>query len=521
VLGREFPSGLIKHVAGKSDDELEQMLAALQLGEFIYEQPAIPDIEYQFKHALTQEVAYNSVLIERRKLLHERAGQSIESLYADRLEDCLPELAHHYERGGNLPKAVEYLGRAGVRASQQSAYPEAVVYLTRALEMLQQLPHSADRDRQELDLLLILGWSLWVTDPESAGRETVLVRARELGQQVGNNAKLMEALLALAHLRFLRGERGLARELAEDVIALAEQANAPATLAAAHSALGLALLGDWHNEPAREHFERAIELFGPGPFRNFGEAYFAQLAAGMLAAALLALGYPSTALARKRESLAAARQRADPFSIFAALFIGAMNHLSLRDSRTALEHAEEMLSIATEHGMRYQQETRFFHGWAMSVTGRGKEGIAEMIQAISELRDRPRQPTVAMLATLAESCGRNGLPEEGLEAVAQGMGLEQTHIELHRVKGELLLAREPPEEAAAERCFRTAIDFARSQKARLFELRATTSLARLLNRQGKRDEACAMLSEIYGWFTEGFEFTDLKDAKALLDELGS
>ena len=142
VLGREFPLALVKRVAGKSDDELERMLSDLQLGEFIYEQPAIPDIEYQFKHALTQEVAYNSVLIERRKLLHERAGQSIESLYADRIEDHLPELAHHYDRGGNLPKAVEYLGRAGLRASQQSAYPEAVVYLTRALEMLKQLPPS-------------------------------------------------------------------------------------------------------------------------------------------------------------------------------------------------------------------------------------------------------------------------------------------------------------------------------------------------------------------------------------------
>ena len=378
-----------------------------------------------------------------------------------------------------------------------------------------------DRDRQELDLLLTLGWSLWVTDPESAGRETVLVHARELGQQVGDNAKLMEALLALAHLRFVRNEPGLARELAEDVIALAEQAKAPATLASAHSALGLALAGDRHYEPAREHFERAIELFGPGPFRNFGEAYFAQLAAGMLALALLALGYPSTALAKERESLAAARQRADPFSIFATLFIGAMNHLQLRDSRTAVEHAEEMLSIAIEHGMKYQQETRFFRGWAMSDMGRGKEGIAEMSEAIIGLQARPLQPTVAMLAALAESCGRNGLPEEGLEAVAQGMRLDQSNWKLHRVKGELLLRRETPEEAAAERCFRTAIDFARSQKARLFELLATTSLARLLKRQGKRDEARAMLSDIYGWFTEGFEFADLIDAKALLDELGS
>jgi predicted ATPase len=191
VLGRDFSSRLIKHVVRKSDDELERMLAVLQLAEFIYEQPAMGDVEYTFKHALTLEVGYNSVLVERRRLLHERAAQAIEALFPDRLEDHLPELARHYDRSGNVRKAVEYLGRAGVRASQQSAYPEAVAYLTRALEMLKQLPHSVDRDRHELDLLLTLGWSLWVTDPESAGRETVLVRARELGQQVGNNAKLV------------------------------------------------------------------------------------------------------------------------------------------------------------------------------------------------------------------------------------------------------------------------------------------------------------------------------------------
>ena len=149
VLGREFPSGLIKRVTGKSDDELERMLSELQLGEFIYEQPAIPDIEYTFKHALTQEVAYNSVLTQRRRLLHERAAQAIEALFAERLEDHLAQLAHHYDRGGNLRKAVEYLGRAGLRAAQQTAHPEAVGYLNRALELLKQLPDSLDRDRQE------------------------------------------------------------------------------------------------------------------------------------------------------------------------------------------------------------------------------------------------------------------------------------------------------------------------------------------------------------------------------------
>ena len=137
VLGREFSSRLIKRVARKSDDELERMLSELQLAEFIYEQPAMGDVEYTFKHALTLEVGYNSVLVERRRLLHERAAQAIEALFSDRLEDHLSELAHHYDRSGNVRKAVEYLGRAGSRAARQSAHSEAVAYLNTGARIAQ------------------------------------------------------------------------------------------------------------------------------------------------------------------------------------------------------------------------------------------------------------------------------------------------------------------------------------------------------------------------------------------------
>jgi predicted ATPase len=176
VLGREFPSGLIRRVTGKSEAELEPMLSDLQLSEFIYEQPAMGDIEYQFKHALTLEVAYNSVLVERRRLLHERAAGAIEALFADRLEDYLPELAHHFSRSGNARKAVDYLGRAGQQTARQFAHSEAVGYFTRALELLKNLPAGLDRDRQELDLQMALEWSLYVARAAGAPeREPVLV----------------------------------------------------------------------------------------------------------------------------------------------------------------------------------------------------------------------------------------------------------------------------------------------------------------------------------------------------------
>jgi class 3 adenylate cyclase/tetratricopeptide (TPR) repeat protein len=525
VLGREFSAGMIKYVAGKSDDELERMLSDLQLSEFIYEQPAFPDIEYTFKHALTQEVAYNSVLVERRRLLHERAGQSIEALYAERLEDHLTELAHHYERSGNARKAVEYLGRAGRLAAQQMAHSEAVGYFKRAVELLKNLPDSADRGRQELDLQMALSWSFYVLNPAAPEREPALIHARKLSEQLGEDAQ-MESQLQLAEFRYLRREYDEARELAQRVLGLAEPAKATAMIGAAHSVLGVIVSFVGQLEAAREHLELAIVLLGPGPFRNFGEARYATAATVQLTTTMLFLGYPEAAVRKTREFLDAMRRVSDPFSLANALLWEALNHVHLRDSRTALERADELLLITTEHGMRLHAALgAFCRGWALADEGRREEGLAEMSRALPALEGNSQTPTY--YTHLADCYRKSGRPEEGLAAVATALreterGGERTaEPELYSVKGELLLMRDPPEEAEVERCFRTAIDIARSQKARFFELRATTSLARLLQRQRKPDDARAMLAEIYGWFTEGFEFADLKDAKALLDELGA
>jgi class 3 adenylate cyclase/tetratricopeptide (TPR) repeat protein len=524
VLGREFSSRVIKHVAGKSDDELERMLSALQLAEFIYEQPAMGDVEYTFKHALTLEVAYNSMLAQRRRLLHERAAQAIEALFADRLEDHLSELAHHYDRSGNVRKAVEYLGRAGRLAAQQTAHSQAVGYLKRALALLKNLPDIGERGRQEFDLQMALGWSLFILNQVDPEREPVLIRARELCERLGEDAELMEVLLQLAQFRSVRREYCEARELAQRVHDLAEPAKATAMVAGAHFLLGFIPFFLGQLEAAREHLELAIALFGPGPFRDFGEAYYAALATGTLPITLLLLGYPAAALRKSREFLDAMRRLSDPASLATTLLWEVPNHLILRDSRTALERAEEALSIATEHGMRYFAAiATFYRGCALADERRGQEGLAEMSRALPALEGTAA--TTLAYPFLADSYRKNGRPDEGLTTVATALretergGDRIVETELYRVKGELLLIRDPSDEAEAERCFRTAIDIASRQKARFFELRATTSLARLFKRQGKREEERAMLEEIYGWFTEGFDTADLKDAKALLDEL--
>ena len=528
VIGTEFELSVARSVSGKSDDDLNRKLNDLQLAEFVYEQPAMGDVEYTFKHALTHDVAYNSLLTERRRILHERTAQAIEALHAGRLEDRLTELAYHFERSGNALKAVEYLACTGQRAAKQGAHSEAIGYFTKALELLPRLPAGTARDRQELDLQMALSWSSFVArGPRAPERESALLRACDLCEHLRDNAKLMQALVALAHLRFSWNDLEPARELAERVVTMGQEAEASAALAGAHNLLGFDRFSTGQLVAARDHFERAIELFGAGPSDYYG-AYFAQNAGNVLAAALLILGYPSMALSKADALLSTARRGSDPNSIATHLFSYGIHHLLLRDTRMVEERADELLSVSIENEMRINLlAATFFRGWATAAGGRGEEGIAEMRRSISDRMVYGAALTSLMLVALTEACGKHGRAQEGLDWVAKGLatveqtGHRVTEAELYRLKGELLLIKDPNNAAEAERSLRTAIDVARKQGARLFELRATVSLARLLKQQGETDEARQMLAEIYGWFTEGFDLPDLKEAKALLKELGA
>jgi class 3 adenylate cyclase/predicted ATPase len=529
VIGSEFKLSVARSVGGKSDDDLNRMLNDLQLAEFVYEHPGMGDVEYTFKHALTHDVAYNSLLVERRKLLHERSGQAIEELYVERLDDHLDELAHHFNHSGNAPKAVEYLGRAGERTAGQGAHSEAVGYFTKAVELLPRLADGTARDRRELDLQMALSWSLFRTrEPRTPERESALVRARQLCEHLGDHAKLMEALIALAQLHRNLGDFELTRKLAEEVLVMGQEAPVSTPLTGAHYLLGAVDLSTGQFLAAREHYERAVELYGAGPSDYYG-AYYSKTAPQLLAGALLFLGYPSTALSKTDELLDAARKSFDPNSIAFSLFGYCFHHLLLRDIRMVAERADEVIAIAIEHEIRpLLIAAPFFLAWATGSAGRAEDGIAEMRRSLSETMVSGAWvwPPL-MLTTFAESCGKSGRVEEGLDWVAQGLataekkGVRVADAELHRLKGELLIMKDPGNMAEPEHCLRTAIDVARRQEARIFELRATVSLARLMTNQNRSDEARGMLSEIYDWFTEGFDTADLKEAKALLDELKS
>jgi class 3 adenylate cyclase/tetratricopeptide (TPR) repeat protein len=274
VIGTEFNLGVVRALCGRSDDDLNRMLDGLQLAEFIYEQPGAGDVEYRFKHALTHDVAYNSLLTERRRLLHERAGEVIEELYSQQLEDHLAELAHHFDRGGNGPKAVEYLGRGGVRAAEQGAYSQAIGYFNRALALLPGLPFGPARDSQELDLQLALSWSVYLGGGRRAPeRESALVRARELCERLGEDARLAEVLGALAHVRFSLSDFEGAQELAERALAKGQELENPGALVGAHYVLGAVGFATGQFPAAREHLECAVELLDEPPSGDGGTIF--------------------------------------------------------------------------------------------------------------------------------------------------------------------------------------------------------------------------------------------------------
>jgi len=531
VIGREFPLSLVRAVVTKSDDELTRILNDLQLGEFIYEQAALGETEFVFKHALTQEVAYNSVLVERRKQLHERIGAALESLYPSSLDDHLAELAHHYSRSDNIEKAIEYLGRAGQQAVQRSAYADAISNFGLALNLLQRLPNGPERIRRELSLRLVLGTALSAVQgyaaPEVAG---AYIRARELCERLGDPPELFPTLYGLFVVHALRAELRKSYDLGEQLLVRAQAKGDPELLLYAHRALGSTSYQMGRLPQAKEHLEMALSFYDPERRRPLAFRSGVDTGITCLSHAiwtLWQLGYSEQALQRANEAIALGQRLSDPRSlVHAGLFVGVLRQYR-REVSAARENAEMMIAISAEHGLTdYSAFATSLCGWAMAEQGRRQEGIAQIQEGLAMSRATGAEILRPyFLSLLAEAYIETGRLDDGMSALTGALEAADEHenrhyeAETYRLKGELVLRRHNSNAAESQRCFQRAIEIARSQSAKSWELRATMSLARLIAWHGRRDEARAMLAEIYNWFTEGFDTADLKDAKALLDEL--
>ena len=527
VIGNEFPLSLVRAVVGTSADELARLLDNLQLGEFIYEQPAVGDVEYTFKHALTHDVGYNSVLIERRKAMHERIGAALATLYADSLDDHADQLAHHYRRSTNVRKAVEYSRLAGQHAYRRGAYSEAIGHLTGALQLLRTLPEIPERSRQELGLEL--AYSEVLTTVEGPSVEKVgsaLRRARELCIALNDDTRLYRVLLGLRWFCFFADRQQEALELSRQLLALAEPTHSPLRIIWAQVVFGQSLYERGEPIQARSHLEKAVALISTIPRSAVLPVEDPRtLGLSQLSWVLWTLGYPEQALGRSREAIALARELSKPYQLASALYFACRLRQLCREPLPAGVLADEVIALSTEWGFSLWMATGMAtRGWCLMEEGALEQGIKDLELGRAQWMAIGNADRL-ISAPLSEGYQRVGRFDEAtatigdLLAVIERTGTRSNEAEVHRLKGELLLAQDATNAAQAEQSFRIAIEISRKQSAKSWELRATTSLARLLAKQGNRAEARAMLDKIYNWFTEGFDTADLKDAKALLDEL--
>lgn len=525
VLGREFTYELIQAVAQLDDAALRQALQQLTAAELIHQRGRPPRARYVFKHALIQDIAYESLLKSTQQRHHQRIAHVLVERFCDVVEAQPELLAYHYTAAGLIEQAIPCWRRAGERAAARSGNVEAVGHLSKGLELLATLPETPERARQELELQLALGSPLMIVKSQAAPEvEQLYRRAHELSERVGDRARGFAALMGLARFAISAGQLGTAREVAGQALALAEQLDDPLLRWQSHLTLGSTAFYTGQFDSARSHLEQGLALHRPDEprFQTFITTGHPQiLGLSQLAHTLWLLGYPDQALQRSVEALAVTRRSPHPYTLARALYYAGLLHRRRREPGPARECAEELIALSRDHGFtRWLGRGLVILGWALVEQGAAHEGMTELRQGIDlchTVADEVGIP--GLLAALAEGYARIGDALAGLPVVTEALAVaDRTNestwdAELVRLRGEMLL----PKLEEAEACFDHALAIARRQHARSLELRSALSMSRLRARQGKPADGRRELADVNGWFTEGFDTGDLRDAKAVLD----
>jgi class 3 adenylate cyclase/predicted ATPase/transcriptional regulator with XRE-family HTH domain len=532
VIGKDFPFSLLQAIAERPEEALLRSLAHLQATEFLYELHLFPEHVYTFKHALTQEVTYQSLLQRTRKQYHQQIAQVLIERFPDTVATRPELLAHHYTEAALSAQAVPYWQRAGQRAIERSAHMEAIGYLSKGLELLKAWPDTPERAQQELTLQLALGTPLLMIKGTTAPEvEHAYSRAQDLCRQLGDSSERFTMMVGLWRFYLNRARLRTAHELGEQCFALAQRLHDHVLLQETHLMLGSTLLYQGELASARTHLERGIALYDP---RQSGARVFSSgLDPGVVclfrtAWVLWLLGYPEQALIKSHKALTLAQELSHAYSLCYALHYAAMIHLFRREGKLAQERAEATIALSRDQGfIQSLAGGMFMRGWALAEQGSAEEAIILLLQAQDTYRAFGTELGQAhILVRLAEAHRKRGQIQEGLHVLAEALAAVHKNAEryyeaeLHRIKGDLLLQGGKGERLKeAEENLLRGIDVARRQDAKSLELRVVMSLSRLWQIQGKRTEARQMLAGIYSWFTEGFDTQDLQEAKALLEEL--
>ena len=543
VEGEEFTSDVVAMVRKEQAREIIHLLSSeLDKRHHLVSAKGIRRMDgqrlsiYSFQHILFQRYLYSSLDEVERSHLHEEVGTALEALYGDRSEEIAVQLARHFQEAGLVMKAVYYLQKAGNKAVRLSANEEAISHFNKGLELLKGLPDSPERDQQELALLIALRAPLtaaWGYASPELGR--VYTQAGELCKQIGESPQLFVVLTGQQAFCLTRGETKKALKLAEQLVSLSQSSQDPVQVMLANWFLGLTLLYLGEFSSARASLEQVVNSYDPQQHGFL--AYVIGQDAGVsclswLGWALWFHGYPDQAEKRCHEALVLAKKLNHPFTLaFSHGIAGWYFYSLIHEFQKAKEHGDAAMKLGKRGGFGlFQALEPFLLGTERFIEGNAEEGIKLIRQGLAVYRAIGTGMMLHhLLGLLAELCEKGGKVKEGLEAVTEGLeevnksGERYYEAELYRTKGELVLkkagVKDKTNQEEAEECFRKAIDIARSQKAKSWELRAAMSLSRLLQKQGNQYEARQMLAEVYGWFTEGFDTPDLKEAKGLLEKL--
>jgi class 3 adenylate cyclase len=526
VLGREFAYELIEPVAQRDEGELQAVLSQLNDAGLLFCRGTAPHSSYLFKHALVQDTAYDTLLRAKRQELHARVAAVLERNFADLVERRPELLAHHLTAAGATERATDQWLKAGQYATARLAHLEAIRHFDRGLEAIATLPEGPARDGRELELQLARGLSLFTAEGFGAAEAPqAYTRARELAERRGDGRQQFMAVYGLWQSANGTGNVIDCRILSNRLQRLtADNADEELRLQAHHSAWATCMFS---GEPvaALEHSDAGRRLYDPERHRLHRHLYGGHdpgACARWLGAQMhWMLGFPEKGLASGFEALALAEQIAHPFSVALALQYASMLHLDRGESELALQRIDAVELLAAEQRLGFVLEPKLLRGAALIAQGAVEEAIVCLREGLA-LRTAARLQCYG-IARLADALIRRGEHGAALAAVIEGLnavertGNRQWEAELHRLKGIALsgLNRLAESQTAIEE----AIRIARSQQAKSYELRAATSLARLWGEQGRRAQAHDLLAPVYGWFIEGFGTADLKEAKALLNDL--
>ena len=482
---------------------------------------------------MLQDASYESLLKSKQQQLHTQTAQVLEQEFAETIE-LHPELvAHHYTEASLAEQAIPYWQQAGQRAVQSSAYPEAIEQLKRGLGLLATLPDTHERAQQELSFRLPLGAALVTTQGYGAPDvEQVFSRVQELCEQLPATVQLIPALHGIRTFHMMQSQLPQAHVLSEQVLGLEQGevcGDAAASLQRGNALFGETALFQGKFRSALEHFEQHIAYYSSDQYRAGGLLFIDTGVASMgsVALTLWYLGYPEQALKRSRESVALAHEIEHPSSSAWSWCYASWVAGYRREWSTCQEQAETAVSISSEYGFpSWAALGTLIRGRALTWQGDYVQGVAQVNEGLNSWRATGAQLLQPpALGWLAEGYWRAGKSEEGLQQATEALvlversGERHCEAELYQHKGELLLQKSQANAPQAEGSFQQALEVSRHQQAKSLELRAATSLARLWQQQGKKREAHDLLAPVYNWFTEGFDTADLKDAKALIEEL--